>query len=154
MRQKAGQPLYWHQATIRLKARPRGFHLVTNEIVSQVSELASVRVGMLHLLLQHTSASLFLNENADPDVRADFAHWSDRAMPDGAGYFVHTLEGADDMPAHLKAGVLGVTVTLPISDGHLQLGTWQGIYLGEHRAEAGSRQVVATLWGELESEKK
>ena len=154
MRQKAGQPLYWHQATIQLKARPRGFHLVTNEIVSQVSELASVRVGMLHLLLQHTSASLFLNENADPDVRADFAHWSDRAIPDGAGYFVHTLEGADDMPAHLKAGVLGVTVTLPISDGHLQLGTWQGIYLGEHRSDGGSRSIVATLWGELKSEKK
>ena len=116
MRQKAGQLLYWHQAIIQLKARPRGFHLVTNEIVSQVCELASVRVGMLHLLLQHTSASLFLNENADPDVRADFAHWSDRAIPDAAGYFVHTLEGADDMPAHLKAGLLGVTVTLPISD--------------------------------------
>jgi secondary thiamine-phosphate synthase enzyme len=127
---------------------------VTNEIVSHVSELASVRVGMLHLLLQHTSASLFLNENADPDVRTDFAHWSDRAIPDGAGYFVHTMEGADDMPAHVKSGLLGVTLTLPISDGHLRLGTWQGIYLGEHRADAGSRKLVATLWGELKLERK
>jgi secondary thiamine-phosphate synthase enzyme len=109
---------------------------------------------MLHLLLQHTSASLFLNENADPDVRADLAHWSDRAIPDGASYFIHTLEGADDMPAHVKSGLLGVTLTLPVSDGHLQLGTWQGIYLGEHRANAGCRSVVATLWGELQEAKK
>jgi len=146
--------MYWNQINIRLAARPRGFHLVTNEIVSQVAELASMRVGMLHLLLQHTSASLFLNENADPDVRADLAHWSDRAIPDGASYFIHTLEGADDMPAHVKSGLLGVTLTLPVSDGHLQLGTWQGIYLGEHRANAGCRSVVATLWGELNEAKK
>jgi secondary thiamine-phosphate synthase enzyme len=104
--------------------------------------------------LQHTSASLFLNENADPDVRADFAHWSDQAIPDGARYFVHALEGADDMPAHVKSGLLGVTLTLPISDGRLQLGTWQGIYLGEHRSDAGSRSIVATLWGETKPEQK
>lgn len=145
--------MYWNQTTIRLAARPRGFHLVTNEIVSQIP-LASVRIGMLHLLLQHTSASLFLNENADPAVRADFAHWSDRAIPDGANYFIHTLEGADDMPAHVKSGLLGVTLTLPVADGSLQLGTWQGIYLGEHRCDAGSRSVVATLWGEIKQEKK
>jgi secondary thiamine-phosphate synthase enzyme len=154
MRQKAGQPLYWNQTIIRLAARPRGFHLVTNEIVSQVQGLASVRVGLLHLLLQHTSASLFLNENADPDVRADFAHWSDQAIPDGASYFVHTLEGADDMPAHVKSGLLGVALTLPVSNGNLQLGTWQGIYLGEHRSEAGGRNIVATLWGERNPESK
>ena len=154
MRQKAGQPLYWNQTTIRLAARPRGFHLVTDEIVSQLTGLASLRVGLLHLLLQHTSASLFLNENADPDVRADFAHWSDRAVPDGARYFVHTLEGADAMPAHVKSGLLGATLTLPISNGRLQLGTWQGIYLGEHRSDAGSRSIVATLWGETKPEQK
>jgi secondary thiamine-phosphate synthase enzyme len=154
LRQKAGQPLYWHQTIIQLEAQPRGFHLVTHEIVSQVPGLASLRVGLLHLLLRHTSASLFLNENADPDVRADFSHWTDHAIPDGARYFVHSLEGADDMPAHMKSGLLGVTLTLPISDGHLQLGTWQGIYLGEHRSDGGSRSVVATLWGELKPEKK
>ena len=154
MRQKAGQPLYWHQTIIRLAARPRGFHLVTSEIVSQLPGLAPLRIGLLHLLLQHTSASLFLNENADPDVRADLAHWSDQAIPDGARYFVHTLEGADDMPAHVKSGLLGVTLTLPIADGHLQLGTWQGIYLGEHRSDGGSRSIVATLWGERKPEQK
>jgi secondary thiamine-phosphate synthase enzyme len=146
--------LYWYQATIQLKARPRGFHLVTNEIVFQISALASMRVGMLNLLLQHTSASLFLNENADPDVRADFSHWSDQAIPDGARYFVHTLEGADDMPAHVKSGLLGVSLTLPVSDGGLQLGTWQGIYLGEHRSDGVGRSVLATLWGDPKPEKK
>ena len=154
MRQKAGQPLYWNQTIIRLAARPRGFHLVTNEIVSQLPGLAPLRVGLLHLLLQHTSASLFLNENADPDVRVDFAHWSDQAIPDGARYFIHTLEGDDDMPAHVKSGLLGATLTLPISNGRLQLGTWQGIYLGEHRSDAGSRSIVATLWGEIKPEQK
>jgi secondary thiamine-phosphate synthase enzyme len=144
----------WHQKTFRLKSRPRGFHLVTNEIVSQIPELASVRVGMLHLLLQHTSASLFINENADPDVRADFSRWADQAIPDGARYFVHTLEGTDDMPAHVKSGLLGVTLTLPVGEGRLRLGTWQGVYLGEHRSEGGSRSVVATLWGEGKSEPK
>jgi len=140
--------VFWHQAVIRLKARPRGFHLVTNEIVSRLPELASVRVGILHLFLQHTSASLFINENADADVRADFAHWSDQAIPDGARYFVHTLEGDDDMPAHLKSGLFGASVTLPVADGRLQLGTWQGVYLGEHRSDGGSRSLVATLWGD------
>ena len=146
--------MYWQQTFIRLRARPRGFHLVTIEIVSHIPGLASLRVGMLHLLLQHTSASLFLNENADPDVRADFAHWSDQAIPDGARYFIHTIEGRDDMPAHVKSGLLGVTLTLPVCDGHLQLGTWQGIYLGEHRSDSNTRSVDATLWGELKPEQK
>jgi secondary thiamine-phosphate synthase enzyme len=128
--------------------------LVTNEIVLQIPELASVRVGMLQLFLQHTSASLFINENADPDVRADFSRWADRAIPDGAPYFVHTLEGADDMPAHVKSGLLGSGLTLPVGEGRLLLGTWQGVYLGEHRSEGGSRSVVATLWGEGKSEPK
>jgi secondary thiamine-phosphate synthase enzyme len=149
MRQKAGHVL-WQQTNIRLKPRPRGFHLVTNEIVAGVPELATVRTGMLHLFLQHTSASLFINENADPDVRADFAHWSDQAIPDGARYFEHRLEGADDMPAHVKSGIFGVSLSLPVGHGRLQLGTWQGIYLGEHRDNGGARQVVATLWGEAD----
>lgn len=140
--------MLWQQTVIRLKSRPRGFHLVTNEIVAGVPDLATVRVGMLHLFLQHTSASLFINENADPDVRADFAHWGDQAIPDGARYFVHRLEGEDDMPAHIKSGIFGVSLSLPVGNGRLQLGTWQGIYLGEHRDNGGARQVVATLWGE------
>jgi secondary thiamine-phosphate synthase enzyme len=138
----------FHQATIRLKSRPRGFHLVTSEILAAIPEVAKVRTGLLHLFLQHTSASLFLNENADPDVRRDFEHWSTQAMPDGARYFVHRLEGPDDMPAHLKSGLFGTSQTIPIGGGHLLLGTWQGVYLGEHRDEGGSRTVVATLWGE------
>jgi secondary thiamine-phosphate synthase enzyme len=138
----------FHQAIIRLKSRPRGFHLVTNEILTAIPEIARIRVGMLHLFLQHTSASLFVSENADPDVRRDFEHWSRQAMPDGAKYLVHQLEGPDDMPAHLKAGVFGTSQTIPIGKGRLLLGTWQGFYLGEHRDAGGSRTVVATLWGE------
>jgi secondary thiamine-phosphate synthase enzyme len=140
--------VFFHQASIRLKARPRGYHLVTSEILAALPEVARVRTGFLHLFLQHTSASLFLNENADPDVRADFEHWSRQAMPDGAQYLVHRLEGPDDMPAHLKAGIFGTSQTIPIGGGRLLLGTWQGVYLGEHRDDGGSRTVVATLWGE------
>ena len=146
--------MLWHQTIIQLKPRPRGFHLVTDEIASHLPELASLRVGMLNLFLQHTSASLFINENADPDVRSDFSHWTDQAIPDGARYFVHTLEGPDDMPAHLKSGLLGVALTIPVGQGRLQLGTWQGVYLGEHRSDGGRRSVVATLWGERKSEHK
>lgn len=140
--------MLWRQITIRLKSRPRGFHLVTNEILAGVPELDRVRVGLLHLLLQHTSASLFLNENADPDVRVDFESWSNHAISDGARYFIHTTEGPDDMPAHLKSGLFGVSVTLPVRDGRLALGTWQGLYLGEHRDHGGARSVLATLFGE------
>jgi secondary thiamine-phosphate synthase enzyme len=136
-----------HQTIIKLKARPRGFHLVTSEILGSIPEIAKMRMGLLHLLLQHTSASLFLNENADPDVRVDFERWSNQAIPDGAPYFTHTLEGADDMPAHLKSGVFGASQTIPVRDGRLLLGTWQGVYLGEHRDDGGSRTVVATLIG-------
>jgi secondary thiamine-phosphate synthase enzyme len=140
--------VFFHQAVIRLQARRRGFHLVTSEILAALPEVARVRVGMLNLFLQHTSASLFLNENADPDVRSDFEHWASQAMPDGARYLVHRLEGPDDMPAHLKSGLLGTSQNIPIGGGRLLLGTWQGVYLGEHRDDGGSRTVVATLWGE------
>jgi secondary thiamine-phosphate synthase enzyme len=143
--------MYWHQTTIRLRQRPRGYHLVTSEIVAAVPEIERLRVGMLHLFLQHTSASLMINENADPDVRADFERWANEVAPENAPYIVHTAEGPDDMPAHLKAGMFGVALTIPIRDGRLQLGTWQGVYLGEHRDHGGARSVVATLWGEKPS---
>ena len=138
----------WMQRTIRLSARPRGFHLVTAEVEEALPELAQVDVGLLHLFIQHTSASLTLNENASADVRRDFESWFDRAVPEGAPYWTHTLEGDDDMPAHIKAALLGPSLTLPVGGGRLALGAWQGIYLCEHRDHGGSRSLVATAWGE------
>jgi secondary thiamine-phosphate synthase enzyme len=138
----------WVQRRIELHARPRGFHLVTAEVLRALPEIAELRVGLLHLLIQHTSASLTLNENASPDVRRDFATWFDRAVPDGAEYWTHTLEGDDDMPAHVKGTLTGFDLTLPIGGGRLVLGTWQGIYLCEHRDRGGPRSLVATVWGE------
>src|SRR6059058_4321522 len=138
----------WHQREIRLSPRLRGFHLVTEEVAGSVPELRELRVGLAHLFLRHTSASLTLNENASADVRRDFAAWFDRAVPDGADYFRHTLEGDDDMPAHIKSSLLGPSLSIPVSDGRLALGTWQGIYLCEHRDNGGSRKLLVTLWGE------
>jgi secondary thiamine-phosphate synthase enzyme len=138
----------WIQRQITLASRPRGFHLITDDVLDELPELRELRVGLLHLLIRHTSASLALNENASPDVRRDFESWFDRAVPEQARYWTHTLEGDDDMPAHIKASLLGPTLTLPVSDGRLQLGTWQGIYLGEHRDHGGERSLVATAWGE------
>ncbi|HEX8977878.1 MAG TPA: secondary thiamine-phosphate synthase enzyme YjbQ [Solirubrobacteraceae bacterium] len=138
----------WLQRQITLEPRPRGFHLITEEVLRELPELRELRVGLLHLLIRHTSASLALNENASPDVRRDFERWFNQAVPDGAGYWTHTLEGDDDMPAHVKASLLGPELTLPISDGRPVLGTWQGIYLGEHRDHGGPRSLVATAWGE------
>jgi secondary thiamine-phosphate synthase enzyme len=137
----------WIQRTIRFSARSRGFHLVTGEVVDALPELRQLSVGLVHLLIQHTSASLALNEDASPDVRHDFETWFDRAVPEGAPYWTHTLEGEDDMPAHVKAALLGPSLTLPVSDGSLALGTWQGIYLCEHRDRGEPRSVVATVWG-------
>jgi secondary thiamine-phosphate synthase enzyme len=139
----------WHQAEVRLEPRARGFHLITGAVVAALPELARVRIGWLHLFLQHTSASISINENADPDVRADMEAWLDRAVPDAAPYFVHTAEGPDDMSAHLKAALLGCSLTIPVRRGRLALGTWQGIYLGEHRDAGGPRTLIATLSGEL-----
>ena len=138
----------WIQRQIDLEPRPRGFHLVTSEVVGAVPELASMGVGVLLVFIQHTSASLALNENASPDVRRDFAAWFDRAVPDGAEYFAHALEGPDDMPAHLKSSLTGSSLVLPVADGRLALGTWQGIYLCEHRDGGGSRRLVVTAFGE------
>ena len=138
----------WLQRTVRLSARSRGFHLVTGEVRDALPELGETSVGLLHLLIQHTSASLALNENASPEVRRDFESWFDRAVPEGAPYWTHTLEGDDDMPAHIKAALLGPSLTLPVREGRLALGTWQGIYLCEHRDHPGPRSLVATAWGE------
>ncbi len=140
----------WVQRQIELDPRPRGFHLVTREIAGALPELGEIDVGLLHLLIQHTSASLALNENASPDVRRDFESYFNAAVPEDAPYWTHTLEGADDMPAHIKASLLGPSLTLPVARGRLALGTWQGIYLCEHRDRGGSRSVVATLWGASE----
>lgn len=137
----------WSQSVIRLRPRARGFHLVTAEIVAALPDLAQVHVGLLHLLLQHTSASLTLNENADPDVRGDLERWLDRIAPEDAPYYAHTLEGSDDMPAHVKASLMGTALTLPISGGRLALGTWQGIWFGEHRDSGGTRTILATICG-------
>lgn len=136
------------QKTLRLPAYARGFHLVTRLIEREVADdLAPIRVGVLHAFMQHTSASLSLNENADPTVRQDFEAHFNRMIPETAPYR-HNSEGSDDMPAHLKAALLGHAVTVPITDGRLNLGTWQGIYLGEHRNHGGPRTVVVTVWGE------
>ena len=138
----------WHQREITLRPQPRGFHLITREVLAALPELREVRVGLLHLLIQHTSASLTLNENASPDVRRDFESWSNAAVPEDAPFWTHTLEGPDDMPAHVKAALMGPSLTLPLRDGGPALGTWQGIYLCEHRDRGGARRVVATVWGE------
>jgi secondary thiamine-phosphate synthase enzyme len=138
----------WLQRQLQLAPRPRGFHLVTREILEAVPELRALEVGMLHLLIRHTSASLALQENASPDVRCDFETWFNEAVPERARYWTHTLEGPDDMPAHIKAALLGPSLTLPIAGGRPALGTWQGIYLCEHRDRGGPRSLVATAWGE------
>ena len=137
----------WVQRRIELSARPRGFHLVTGEVLEALPELGRLRTGLLHLLIQHTSASLALNENASPDVRRDLETWFDQAVPEGARYWTHTLEGPDDMPAHVKSVLVGSSLTLPIDGGRPALGTWQGIYLCEHRERGGPRSLVATAWG-------
>lgn len=138
----------WHRQEIRLAARARGFHLITGEVLGALGALADVSVGLLHLFICHTSASLTLNENASPDVRRDFESHLNASVSEHAPYWTHTLEGADDMPAHIKASLLGPSLTLPIDRGRLALGTWQGIYLCEHRDHGGARTLVATLWGE------
>jgi secondary thiamine-phosphate synthase enzyme len=137
----------WIGRDLQLEPRRRGFHLITSEVVEAIPELSQLAVGLLHLQIQHTSASLTLNENASPDVRADFESWFNRAVPEDAPYWRHTLEGPDDMPAHVKASLLDPSLTLAVRDGRLALGTWQGIYLCEHRDRGGSRSLVLTLAG-------
>ena len=138
----------WLQRELTIEPRPRGFHLVTHEVLSQLPEIQEAAVGLLHLLIRHTSASLTLNEDASPEVRRDFETWFNEAVPERSALWTHTLEGSDDMPAHIKASLLGPTLTLPISAGRLALGTWQGIYLCEHRDHGGTRSLIATVWGQ------
>ncbi|CSC24804.1 Uncharacterized conserved protein [Vibrio cholerae] len=138
----------WHQHTIQLRPRARGFHLITDEIEQQLPQIKRLNVGLLHLFVQHTSASLTINENADPTVRQDMEAHFNHAAPEWAPYYRHIDEGDDDMPAHIKSSLLGCSVSIPIQQGRLALGTWQGIYLGEHRNHGGIRRVVATIQGE------
>ena len=137
----------WIQREITLEPRPRGVHLVTSEIVDALPELERIQVGLAHLFIRHTSASLTLNENASPDVRRDFESWFNHAVPEDFAW-THTLEGADDMPAHVKVALMGTSLSLPIGGGRLALGTWQGIYLCEHRDRGGPRKLLATIFGD------
>ena len=137
----------WYQQTLTLRARSRGFHLVTDEVLGQIRDLSRIKVGLLHLLLQHTSASLTLNENCDPTVRSDMEQHFLKSVSDDARW-EHDDEGPDDMPSHIKSSLLGVSLLLPVNHGRVQLGTWQGIWLGEHRIHGGSRTIIATLQGE------
>ncbi|GAC24854.1 hypothetical protein GMES_2559 [Paraglaciecola mesophila KMM 241] len=138
----------WQQFQLSLRAKPRGFHLITDEIERQLEVLATINIGILHLFIQHTSASLTINENADPTVRSDLESHINQAVPENAAYYLHIYEGSDDMPAHIKASVFGSNITIPIQNGRLALGTWQGIYLGEHRNHGGERSVIATITGQ------
>ena len=135
------------QKEIHLQSRRRGFHLITSEITSQIEELSQINTGQLQVFIKHTSASLTINENADPTVREDFENHINKMVPENAPYYRHTFEGADDMPAHIKASLMGTSVNIPVTNGRLNLGTWQGIYLCEHRNHGGSRKVVLTLFG-------
>jgi secondary thiamine-phosphate synthase enzyme len=141
--------LSWSQRELRLDARPRGFHLITHEVVAALGpDLGNCRIGLLHVHILHTSASLTLNENASPDVLRDFESWFNAVVDEDASYWTHTMEGPDDMPAHIKASLLGPSLTLPVANGRLALGTWQGVYLCEHRDRGGSRRLILTLNGE------
>ena len=139
------------QKEISLPAYERGFHLITRSITQEFAELRTIHRGLLHVFIQHTSASLTINENADPTVRGDFERHMNHMVPENASYYQHTLEGPDDMPAHIKASLMGPSVTVPITRGTLNLGTWQGIYLCEHRDRGGRRKLVLTAYGEEES---
>ena len=136
------------QKEILLEARKRGFHLVTDEIVRQLPELQNIKTGITSILIKHTSASLTLNENFDPDVRTDMESYFSNSVKENEPFYLHTSEGSDDMPAHIKSTLIGSTLTIPISDGRFNLGTWQGIYLCEHRNNGGRRKLMITLWGD------
>lgn len=138
----------WHPTELTLRPQARGFHLITREVLVAVPEVAGIKVGLLHVFIQHTSASLTISENASPDVRRDFERYFNQAVPDGWADFEHRLEGDDDMAAHIKASLLGPSLSLPVRAGRLALGTWQGIYLCEHRNRGGPRKLLLTLMGE------
>jgi len=139
----------WIQKTITLSAKSRGFHIITNDVLENIPELKDLKTGILHLFIKHTSASLTINENADPTVRTDFESHFNMLAPENQSYYQHTFEGSDDIPAHLKASLLGSSVSIPITDGRLNLGTWQGIYLCEHRNHGSDRELVITIQGSV-----
>ncbi len=138
----------WIQRTVTLEPKPRGFHLVTDEVMRQIPEVDDVRVGIMHVFIQHTSASLTINESASPDVRGDMERHFNEMVPENQPYYEHTLEGSDDMPAHIKASLLDTSLSIPIEEGRPAFGTWQGIYLNEHRDRGGRRSLVVTIYGE------
>ena len=138
----------WMQKNISIKSISRGFHIITDQVTDQIPEMKTIKIGVLHLFIKHTSASLTINENADKTVRNDFEEHFNEMVPEDQSYYQHTYEGPDDMPAHLKASILGSSISIPISNGHLNMGTWQGIYLCEHRNNAFQRKMVATIQGE------
>jgi len=137
----------WIQKTIALSPKSRGFHIITNDVLENIPELKDLKTGILQLFIKHTSASLTINENADPTVRTDFESHFNMLAPENQSYYQHTFEGSDDMPAHLKASLLGSSVSIPITDGKLNLGTWQGIYLCEHRNRGSDRKLIITIQG-------
>lgn len=137
----------WIQKTIALSPKSRGFHIITNDVLENIPELKDLKTGILHLFIKHTSASLTINENADPTVRTDFESHFNMLAPENQSYYQHTFEGSDDIPAHLKASLLGSSVSIPITDGRLNLGTWQGIYLCEHRNRGSDRKLIVTIQG-------
>ena len=138
----------WYQKKIILSPKSRGFHLITADVTSNLPQIADIEIGLLNLFIQHTSASLTINENADPTVRADLEAHTNKMVPENAPYYRHTYEGPDDMPAHIKSSLYGNNVSIPIGSGKLLLGTWQGIYLGEHRDHAANRTLIATIQGQ------
>ena len=140
----------WHQSEIEILSNKRGFILITDIIIDQISVISNYKTGVLNLFIKHTSASLTINENADPTVRTDMEAHFNHMVPENAPYYRHTLEGPDDMPAHLKSTIIGNTLSIPISNGQLNIGIWQGIYLCEHRSQAHRRKIVATIYGELD----
>jgi secondary thiamine-phosphate synthase enzyme len=137
----------FYQKEFLLQARPRGFHLITNEVLKNIPELAGIKAGIANIFIQHTSASLTINENADPDVRYDFETHFNEMVPENKNYFRHTSEGPDDMTSHIKSSILGSFLTVPVTNGELNLGTWQGIYLCEHRNYGGRRKIIVTVLG-------
>jgi secondary thiamine-phosphate synthase enzyme len=139
----------WIQKTITLAPKSRGFHIITNDVLENIPELKDLKTGILHLFIKHTSASLTINENADPTVRTDFESHFNMLAPENQSYYQHTFEGSDDIPAHLKASLLGSSVSIPITDGRLNLGTWQGIYLCEHRNRGSDRKLIITIQGSV-----
>lgn len=136
------------QKEITISAKSRGFHIITNEILNQIPEITKVKIGIAHLFIKHTSASLTLNENVSSDVLRDMEKYFSKSIPENNSFYEHNYEGSDDMPAHIKSSILGQSISIPITDGKLNLGTWQGIYLGEHRNYGGARKIVITLFGE------